>query len=91
MAMSHCFAEAFALCRQQKRPLPVIASLITEEEYIEHAVAHMRGVRHTADANEQDILVHASDPIGNTIRALSLAGYELTNSKISDHLKFEKR
>jgi hypothetical protein len=80
MAVSHCFAEAFALCRQQKRPLPIILSLITEEEYIEHAVAHMRGVRHPADANERDFLVYSSDPIGNTIRTLSLkAGYEPLN------------
>ena len=89
MAESHCFAQAYLLCRRQ-RPTSLVTWL-TEEDYIEQAVAHMRGVRHPEDLREHDDIVYNSDPVGNSIRTLSVkAQYDPLNGKVPNQQYMSK-
>lgn len=60
--MSLCFREAF-LAKQDHK--------ITEEEYLGHLIAHLRGVRHPQDS-DRDVIVSKFDPFGASIREMAL-------------------
>jgi hypothetical protein len=60
--MSLCFREAF---------LDKIFNKISEEEYLNHLIAHFRGVRHPLDSGT-DPIVEVHDPIGRSFKKVAL-------------------
>jgi len=61
--MSLCFQDAFVAKR---------SFTITEAEYIDHLIAHFRGVRHPQDSDRDAISVKKWDPFGASIREMAL-------------------
>ena len=61
-AESLCFLEAFNAKQNDQ---------ITEKEYLNHLLAHFRGVRHSQDNNIDDVLLK-TDPFGDSIRRMAL-------------------
>ena len=81
MPDSYCFDEA--LLRTCPPHAPIDLRLISEEEWMEHLVAHMRGTRHPGDALEHHAWLEVIDPIGNSIRILALKeGYQPLNGMV---------
>ena len=61
--MSLCFRDAF-VSKQ--------SGTITEEEYLDHLIAHFRGVRHPQDSDKEDVITAKWDPFGASIKEMAL-------------------